>query len=361
MVSIRIEGVIKRYGDNTALNGITLEVHDKEFMSLVGPSGCGKTTLLRIIAGLISPDEGDIYFDDNRVTEISPQDRNVGMVFQNYALYPHMSTYDNISFGLRLKRVSKDQVNRRVQEVSESLGISHLLNRKPKELSGGEQQRVALGRALARSPEVFLMDEPLSNLDAKLRVYMRAELKRIQKDLDITTVYVTHDQLEAMAMSDRMSVMNKGDIHQTDTPINIYDHPENLFVAGFIGSPPMNLFEGNITKKARRNVLDLSWYNLDLSTLPRHRQLDEFEGELMIGIRPDDITIDDVEGMFKAKITLVQPLGATQFVHLSVGDKLITCNAPVDQRVKVGDDKFVRFDTRRIHLFNKKKESRIHE
>ncbi|HVH31152.1 MAG TPA: ATP-binding cassette domain-containing protein, partial [bacterium] len=240
MARVQLQGVTKKFGAVTAVNDITLEIPDKQFTVLVGPSGCGKTTALRLIAGLEEASGGDIFIGDRRVNDVPPKDRDIAMVFQNYALYPHMSVYDNMAFGLRLRKYPKPEIDRRVKEAGELLGIGTLLDRKPKQLSGGQRQRVALGRAIVREPQVFLMDEPLSNLDAKLRVQTRAEIKKLHARLQTTTIYVTHDQVEAMTMGTRIVVMQDGYIQQVDSPIHLYDRPVNKFVAGFIGSPAMN-------------------------------------------------------------------------------------------------------------------------
>src|SRR5215210_5418756 len=246
MASVTLDHVTKRFGEVTAVNDININVNDKEFLVLVGPSGCGKSTTLRLIAGLEELSSGNIYIGDRLVNDVAPKDRDIAMVFQSYALYPHMSVYDNLAFGLKLRKTPKKEIDRRVHEAAEILGIGTLLNRKPKQLSGGQRQRVALGRAIVREPKVFLMDEPLSNLDAKLRVQTRAELIKLHRRLGITTVYVTHDQVEAMTMGDRIAVMSNGVVQQCDKPLVLYNHPVNLFVAGFIGSPAMNFFEGKI-------------------------------------------------------------------------------------------------------------------
>ncbi|RLE52516.1 MAG: glycerol-3-phosphate ABC transporter ATP-binding protein, partial [Candidatus Methanomethylicota archaeon] len=240
MVKIHLEHVTKVFGEVVAVDDVTLTIREKEFMVLLGPSGCGKTTTLRIIAGLEEPTKGEVYIDDQPVTYLPPKDRDIAMVFQNYALYPHMKVYDNIAFPLKLRKYPKEEIDKMVKEVAEMLHIEDLLDRMPKQLSGGEQQRVALARALIRRPKAFLLDEPLSNLDAKLRVVMRAELKRLQKELGVTTVYVTHDQAEAMTMADRIAVMKDGKVLQVGSPADVFNKPVNLFVAGFIGSPPMN-------------------------------------------------------------------------------------------------------------------------
>src|SRR5499427_1287820 len=247
MAKVTLEQISKQFGNVLAVNNVTLEIPDRQFTVLVGPSGCGKTTCLRLVAGLEEATAGNIYIGERLVNDVAPKDRDIAMVFQNYALYPHMTVYDNMAFGLRLRKYPRPEIDRRVKEAAEMLGIQELLSRKPKQLSGGQRQRVALGRAIVREPQVFLMDEPLSNLDAKLRVQTRAQIATLQAKLGTTTVYVTHDQTEAMTMGDRVAVMSQGILQQLDTPLNLYDKPANAFVAGFIGTPPMNLLEATVS------------------------------------------------------------------------------------------------------------------
>src|SRR5512138_944669 len=262
MAGVVYEHVTKQFGEVKAVNDLTLDIQDKEFLVLVGPSGCGKTTALRLLAGLEEISAGTIFIGDRVVNDVAPKDRDIAMVFQSYALYPHMSVYDNMAFGLRLRKTPKAQIDRRVKEAAGLLGIGELLQRKPKQLSGGQRQRVALGRAIVREPKVFLMDEPLSNLDAKLRVQTRAELIKLHRRLGITTIYVTHDQVEAMTMGDRIAVMNAGIVQQVDTPLNLYNHPANQFVAGFIGSPAMNFFEATVGGSREDAYLDTGTFRL---------------------------------------------------------------------------------------------------
>jgi len=289
MAEVVLQNLTKRFREVVALQDLTLTVNDKEFLVLVGPSGCGKTTALRLIAGLEEATAGTIRIDNQVVNDVAPKDRDIAMVFQNYALYPHMSVYDNMAFGLRLRRFPKDEIDRRVKEVAEMLGLSHSLRRKPKELSGGERQRVALGRAIVRKPKVYLMDEPLSNLDAKLRVATRAELIRLHRELATTTIYVTHDQLEAMTMGDRIAVLDRGLMQQVDTPLNLYHKPANLFVAGFIGSPAMNFLEAKITASDGTYFVESAGLRLALPP-EKCANLRPYLGKAVIfGIRPEDI------------------------------------------------------------------------
>ncbi len=316
MGSVRLDRITKVFPPKTvAVNDVSLEVSDGEFFTLLGPSGCGKTTTLRIIAGLEKPTRGRVYIDGVDVTDLPPRKRDVAMVFQTYALYPHMKVYDNIAFPLKLRKLPKDEIDRRVKEVAELLRIKELLDRYPKQLSGGQQQRVALARALVRKPKVWLMDEPLSNLDALLRVRMRAELKRLQKELGITTIYVTHDQVEAMSMADKIAVMNAGRVLQVGTPAEIYGRPKTLFVAGFIGTPPMNFLRVEFREEGGRYLLKGREFSLELPS-----ELGELVGgkvpsggELVMGVRPEHIEIaegSEREGTILAEVYVVEPLGS---------------------------------------------------
>ena len=289
MASVTYKNVWKKYGDVIAVQDLNLAIEDKEFLVLVGPSGCGKTTALRCLAGLEEITQGEVLIDDQVVNDVAPKDRDIAMVFQSYALYPHMSVYDNMAFGLKLRKLDKADIDRRVQESARTLGIEGLLKRKPKELSGGQRQRVAVGRAIVREPKVFLFDEPLSNLDAKLRVQTRAELSKLHQRLETTFIYVTHDQTEAMTMASRIAVMNKGLLQQLDTPQVLYDHPNNLFVAGFIGSPAMNFFNGKVIVEEGTMYIDLGSFRVKVPEhdMPRYNSL--IDKESIFGIRPDDI------------------------------------------------------------------------
>ena len=269
MAKVMLEEIVKQFGNVVAVNHVSLEIPDKQFTVLVGPSGCGKTTCLRLIAGLEEATSGNIYIGDRIVNDVAPKDRDIAMVFQNYALYPHMTVYDNMAFGLRLRKYSRPEIDRRVKEAGEMLGIQSLLNRKPKQLSGGQRQRVALGRAIVREPQVFLMDEPLSNLDAKLRVQTRAEIKKLHARLQTTTVYVTHDQVEAMTMGDSIVVMKDGLVQQVDNPLNLYDRPANLFVAGFIGSPAMNFLEAKLVQQDGKLIVDADVFRTEVPAAAR--------------------------------------------------------------------------------------------
>ncbi len=356
MVRVTLDNVSKFFGKVKAVVDLELEIRDGEFVALLGPSGCGKTTTLLMVAGIYKPTRGRILFDDEDVTDLPPKDRNIGMVFQSYALYPHMTVYDNIAFPLKLKKVPKQEIDRKVREVAKLLQIDELLGRKPAQLSGGQRQRVALGRALVKEPDVLLLDEPLSNLDAKLRILMRAEIKRLQKELGITTIYVTHDQVEAMSMADRIAVMNKGRLQQYADPQTLYNKPANLFVAGFIGSPPMNLIEGSVVEEngAYYFVTPSFKYRLpkEIGELVASKTSD-----VILGIRPEDIRIvigDGDDTAINGKVYVVEPLGRDLLVNVKAGDTLFKILAPADLQLESGQDILMAPDERKIHIFDKK-------
>ena len=321
MGAINITDVGKVYPNGTrALENVNIEIHDGEFVVLVGPSGCGKTTLLRMVAGLEDITEGEISIADKVVNEVAPKDRDIAMVFQNYALYPHMSVYDNMAFSLKLRKLPKDEIDKKVKEAAKTLEIDELLDRKPKALSGGQRQRVAMGRAIVRSPQAFLMDEPLSNLDAKLRVQMRAELGELHAQLETTTLYVTHDQVEAMTMGDRVAVIRKGVLQQIDTPGEIYLYPKNIFVAGFIGSPAMNFVYATIDVSEKETKLKFGDSNIVSSDVPK--SLSDFNGkEIVLGIRPeafeDSVYANDKEftEQININVSLLEQLGSDTYIH----------------------------------------------
>jgi len=359
MAEVILENVTKKYGNVVAVRNLNLEIKDKEFCVLVGPSGCGKTTTLRMIAGLEEITEGKIYIDGKVVNNVPPKDRDIAMVFQNYALYPHMKVYDNMAFGLKLRKYPKDEIDRRVREAAEILGISHLLDRYPKELSGGQRQRVAVGRAIVRKPKVFLFDEPLSNLDAKLRVQMRAELKRLHERLQTTIIYVTHDQVEAMTLGDKICVMKDGVIQQVDTPIKLYDEPKNKFVAGFIGSPPMNFVTVDIKKDGDEIYIYESNFVLKL---PKkfYEKVEPYVGKKMIfGIRPEHMY--DIlsypgqvqEGsVIKLTVDFVELLGSETYLHLSSGKNNFVVKADPHTNVRPGQLVEIVVNLDKIHLFD---------
>ncbi len=358
MVRVRLENLTKVFGKVVAVNNLNLDIKDGEFVALLGPSGCGKTTTLLMIAGIYKPTKGYIYFDDQVVNDLPPKDRNIGMVFQSYALYPHMTVYDNIAFPLKLKGLSKDYIDKKVHEVAKLLRIENLLDRKPAQLSGGQQQRVALARALAKEPQLFLMDEPLSNLDAKLRIYMRAELKRLQRELGITTIYVTHDQVEAMTMADRIAVMRHGVLQQYGTPDELYNNPANVFVAGFIGAPPMNFLEASVEEQDGKIVLAASGMRIEL---PDHmaealRKAGP-PAEVIVGIRPEDITVG--KGPYKGVVYVTEPLGRDVLVHLRVGDDIVRAFAPPGTEHEIGATLSFDINMEKLHVFDKASEKAI--
>ena len=354
LAGVLLKEVTKRFGDVVAVNSLSLEVRDKDFLVLLGPSGCGKTTALRCIAGLETPEEGEIYIGDKPVNDLDPKDRDVAMVFQSYALYPHMTVFDNLAFPLENMKVPKDEIKIKVRQVAELLRIEMLLKRKPKQLSGGQRQRVALGRAMVRDPHVFLMDEPLSNLDAKLRVYMRAELKKLQKELGVTTIYVTHDQVEAMTMGDKIAILNEGVLQQTGTPDGIYFHPSNTFVAGFIGSPPTNFFDCHLTKG---DTLDSGEFIYHLSKDLAKAAREGTSDKLVLGVRPQDtIVYKDTRkrGLIKAVLDVIEPLGDMIILDLKVGDYLVKAVVGPDFKAELGDEFWIAFPPKKIHIFDKK-------
>ncbi|MBO9351095.1 MAG: sn-glycerol-3-phosphate ABC transporter ATP-binding protein UgpC [Thermomicrobium sp.] len=356
MAQVIYDQVTKRFDGVIAVNDLTLEVKDGEFLVLVGPSGCGKTTALRCLAGLEEVTSGDIIIGDRVVTHVPPKDRDIAMVFQNYALYPHMTVYENMAFGLKLRKVPKQEIDRRVKEVAEMLGIQDLLNRKPRQLSGGQRQRVALGRAIVREPQVFLMDEPLSNLDAKLRVQTRGELIKLQRRLGVTTIYVTHDQVEAMTMGHRIAVMNQGVLQQLDTPENLYDHPANLFVATFIGSPAMNIFPARVVVGDGTVRLVAGDFTLEAAPEQRNR-LAEYSGrEVLVGIRPEDLIVQpgqvSVDRQLRLPVEIVEPLGSETLVHLRGPAGTIIAKADPHVHFSVGELAAVTLKVEHLHAFD---------
>ncbi len=325
MAKVILEGVSKSYTKSAAaVQDIHLEIKDREFMVLVGPSGCGKTTLLRLIAGLEEPSLGKIFIGGREVTHLSPRDRDIAMVFQNYALYPHLTVFENMAFGLKLRKIPSVEIKKRVQEVSSMLGIEMLLNRKPRELSGGQRQRAAMGRAIVREPKLFLMDEPLSNLDAQFRVQMRAELRKLHERIGATTLYVTHDQTEAMTLGHRIALMNNGVLQQVDTPLNLYHYPDNLFAAGFIGTPAMNFFDGKIKLKGSGLSLSVKDFEIAIPLENRSDLLPYLDKEVVVGIRPDGVLLESdlpQTERFKAVVEMIEPLGSETYVYLKWGDE----------------------------------------
>jgi len=376
MARVRLEGIRKTYQDSTvAVHGVDLDVADGEFVVLVGPSGSGKITTLRMIAGLESISAGKLMIGDRVVNDVPPKDRDIAMVFQSYALYPHMTVRDNLAFALKLRGNSKAEIDTRVQQAANILGIHDFLDRTPKQLSGGQRQRVALGRAIVRQPQVFLFDEPLSNLDAQLRVQMRREIARLHQELDATMIYVTHDQVEAMTLGDRIVVMNKGHVQQIDGPMNLYDHPRNRFVAGFIGSPAMNFFDGRIVPDSQLQfVADGDAFTLDFPASPAQR-LQGLEGrQLTLGIRPEDVSVAPETGptLFAGESTIVHPpitaparldlveaLGNEVFIYASVGPHVITARIAPRPMPPLGNPITLAFDLAKAHFFDRQSGDRV--
>ncbi|MBF6518711.1 ABC transporter ATP-binding protein [Nocardia farcinica] len=349
MARLRIEAVSKRFGAATAVREVDLDIADGEFMVLLGPSGCGKSTLLRMVAGLEEPSAGRILLDDKDITQVAPQQRDLAMVFQSYALYPHLTVAKNIGFPLRARRTPRSRIAARVAEVAGALGLAELLDRKPANLSGGQRQRVALARAMVRDPGAFLMDEPLSNLDAKLRSATRAELIALHRELGATFLYVTHDQVEAMTMADRIALLDEGRVEQVGTPAELYDRPRSAFVAGFLGSPPMNLFPATVDVRAER--LHLSAEGVDLA-LPHPAR--EFPGPLAVtaGIRPERLRPTAVDPAIRGRVRMVENLGSEELVHLDTGAHTLAMRVPRPAGITAGDALGVHADPADIHLFD---------
>ena len=368
MASLSLRNVYKRYpGGVTAVSDFNLEIKDKEFIILVGPSGCGKSTTLRMVAGLEEITEGEIYIGDRVVNDVAPKDRDIAMVFQNYALYPHMTVFDNMAFGLKLRKTPKEEIKRRVEEAARILDIAHLLERKPKALSGGQRQRVALGRAIVREPKVFLLDEPLSNLDAKLRAQMRTELTKIHKRVGTTFIYVTHDQVEAMTMASRIVVMKDGLIQQVDTPQNLYDAPCNIFVAGFIGTPQMNFLDGTLVKKGEDVFFS---FEDNMLKLPAEKTadgvLDDYIGkEVIVGIRPECLHDEPMylsslaESVIETDVEVTELMGAEIYLYLTVGEQRMIARVSSRSQARAGDKIKIALEASRIHIFDKETERAI--
>ena len=372
MASVTLKGIYKKYaGGVTAVSDFNLDIEDKEFIILVGPSGCGKSTTLRMIAGLEEISEGELYIGDRLVNDIAPKDRDIAMVFQNYALYPHMTVFDNMAFGLKLRKTPKDEIKRRVDEAARILDITHLLDRKPKALSGGQRQRVALGRAIVREPQVFLLDEPLSNLDAKLRAQMRTELSKLHLRLGTTFIYVTHDQTEAMTMGTRIVVMKDGFIQQVDTPQNLYSKPVNVFVAGFIGSPQMNFIDVTLQDKDGKLVVvfddvegaENNGYEIELPEGKRTPELEAYIGKGMIlGVRPEDLKDEEMflsaasTGLVDCTVDVTELMGAETFLYVTCAGRNLSARVSPRSTAKAGDSIKMAIDVNKIHLFDKETE-----
>jgi len=349
-MKIELKNLSKKFGAVSAINRINLDIKDGEFVALLGPSGCGKTTTLLLVAGIYKPTEGDIFFDETRVNSFPPKDRDIGMVFQSYALYPHMTVFQNLTYPLRLKKRPKKEMKREAQYVGEMLGIEELLERKPGQLSGGQQQRVALGRALIKKPNLLLFDEPLSNLDARLRISMRGEIKRLQKDLGITSIYVTHDQIEALTMADRIAVINGGVLQAYTDPEDLHDRPRTLFIAEFIGNPPMNLFDVEIQREGGNLVANLG--DGVKIALPDSRKPEKtIKGRVRMGIRPQDIHLDSKEGV-DTRVFLVEPMGRDDLVVCKAGSVDIHFLADPIMRLKMEDRIKLKFDMEKSQFFD---------
>jgi len=377
MAGLTLKNIYKKYpGGFVAVKDVNLEIKDKEFIVLVGPSGCGKSTTLRMIAGLEEISEGELYIGDRLVNDIAPKDRDIAMVFQNYALYPHMTVFENMAFGLKLRKVPKDEIERKVNEAAKILDLSHLLDRKPKAMSGGQRQRVALGRAIVRSPKVFLLDEPLSNLDAKLRAQMRTEISKIHKKLGTTFIYVTHDQTEAMTMGDRIVCMKDGIIQQVDTPQNLYENPANKFVAGFLGSPQMNFIDAVLKQEGGKYVVEFGSedtrtsrgvkYQVVVPESKVNAELPKFVGkEVILGVRPENIHDEEMflsnatTGIINTQVEITEMMGAETYLYLLCEGMPLTARVSPRSTAKPQDEIKVAIDPNKIHIFDKETEETI--
>ncbi|MGN1137558.1 MAG: ABC transporter ATP-binding protein [Oscillospiraceae bacterium] len=378
MASLSLRSIYKKYpGGVVAVSDVNLEIKDKEFIILVGPSGCGKSTTLRMIAGLEEISEGELYIGDRLVNDVAPKDRDIAMVFQNYALYPHMTVFENMAFGLKLRKVPKDEISRKVEEAARSLDISHLLDRKPKALSGGQRQRVALGRAIVREPQVFLLDEPLSNLDAKLRAQMRTEISKLHQKLGTTFIYVTHDQTEAMTMGDRIVVMKDGFIQQVDSPQNLYANPVNLFVAGFMGSPQMNFIDAVLRKIEGKYTIEFGsedtktsrgvkyYVELPESKIDENVLSNYVDKEIIMGIRPENIHDEEMfissakTGIIDADVEITEMMGAEVYLYLNCQGISLTARVDPRSTARPQDTIKVALDPNKVHIFDKETEKTI--
>ncbi len=365
MASVKYDHVYKKWGDVVAVNDLNLDIADREFLVLVGPSGCGKTTALRCLAGLEEISDGKIMIGERVVNDVAPKDRDIAMVFQSYALYPHMSVFDNMAFGLKLRKVPKDEIKRRVGQAAGILGIENLLDRKPRQLSGGQRQRVAVGRAIVREPKVFLFDEPLSNLDAKLRVETRANISKLHQQLQTTFIYVTHDQVEAMTMASRIAVINKGILQQIDTPQHLYDTPDNLFVAGFIGSPAMNFFKGKLSRSDGKLIFDGGSFHVDV---PAHRAgpyMPFADKAVVMGIRPENIhdPLLEPQGISAQKVEgtvdVTELMGNEIFLYVTAGEHSFVARVDPRSRIAMGERTGVTFNMNNVHFFDPNTERAI--
>ncbi len=365
MASVTYQNVFKKFGDLMIIKDLNIKVEDKEFLVLVGPSGCGKTTALRLLAGLEEITDGQILIGDRVVNDVAPKDRDIAMVFQSYALYPHLSVYDNMAFGLKLRKTPKEEIKRRVSDAAEILGITDLLQRKPRQLSGGQRQRVAVGRAIVREPKVFLFDEPLSNLDAKLRVQMRSEISKLHQRLQTTFIYVTHDQTEAMTMASRIAVINKGKLLQLDTPQNLYDYPQSLFVAGFIGSPAMNFFPAKLVKEGDKIMVDSGDFKVEIPAGHAAPYKNMGGKSVVFGIRPENIhdpefAPQNIHGeKIAAKVDVTELMGNETLLYLVSGKNVFVGRVDPRSKLRVNDTPQVIFDMDKFHIFDAETEEAI--
>ena len=365
MASVTYEHVYKRYPGNTVISDMNAEIKDKEFVVLVGPSGSGKSTALRMLAGLEEISDGEVKIGDRVVNDVAPKDRDIAMVFQSYALYPHMTVYDNLSFGLKLRKTPKAEIDRRVKEAAEILGIGHLLTRKPKQLSGGQRQRVAVGRAIVREPSVFLFDEPLSNLDAKLRVQTRAEISKLHQRLQTTFIYVTHDQVEAMTMATRIAVMKDGVLQQLDSPQNLYDKPNNVFVAGFIGSPAMNFFDAKLDRSDNHLTVDTGAFKIDIPENKTAMYQAHTGKPVILGVRPEDVHDPNFAppgihiALVPSRVEVTELMGNEVFLYLKTGDRNYVARVDPRSQARIGNDVQVAFNLDNMQLFDKTTELAI--
>lgn len=365
MASVNYKHVTKRFGEVVAVKDLNLEIADKEFLVLVGPSGCGKSTSLRLLAGLEEVTEGEIYIGDRLVNNVPAKDRDIAMVFQSYALYPHMSVFDNMAFALKLRKLRKEEIGERVQKAAEALDIAGLLDRKPKQLSGGQRQRVAVGRAIVREPAVFLMDEPLSNLDAKLRVEARAMLSRLHLSLGTTFIYVTHDQTEAMTMGQRIAVQRDGVLQQVDTPQNVYDHPANVFVAGFIGSPAMNFFDARLVGSKEEAHIETDAFRVRVPQDKASALAEHLGKDVVFGIRPEDVhdkrfvPVDVSAASLVARVDVIEPMGSEKYLYLVVNGKALVARVDPRSKASIQGDLEVALNMDNIHLFDARTEEAI--
>ena len=355
IMKVELKNLTKRWGDVVGADSINLDIHDAEFVAFLGPSGCGKTTTLLMVAGIYKPSDGEILFDSRLVNAVAPKDRNIGMVFQSYALYPHMTVFQNISYPLKLQKASKSEMQERSQRVADMMGIGHLMDRRPAMLSGGQQQRVALGRSLVKEPRLLLFDEPLSNLDARLRLSMRGEIKRLQVELGITSIYVTHDQVEAMTMADRVAVMKDGQLQAYAPPDELYDKPRTLFVAGFVGNPPMNFIDVEVTRE--NDAFHARAQGLDLPVPAARAEAAAEKGSVILGIRPEDLEV--TEDGPKGEVLIVEPLGRDDLIDVKIGDSTVRVLTDPARELKMQDNVALKFNTEKVQFFDRADEKSL--